>query len=69
MILPKGLQSILKTVSTIADWFLVIAGAFMMALGWFRVDVVEAKYLIVFCGGLLFVAGCWFRYRSWRKKS
>ena len=68
MILPEGLQSILKTVSAIADWFLIIAGALMMVLGWFRIDVALAKYLLVACGAFLLLAGCWFRFRSIRRQ-
>lgn len=60
------LDNMLKTISTIADWFLIIAGVIMMVMGWLRIDVIEAKYLLILCGGLLFVAGCWFRFRSWR---
>jgi hypothetical protein len=62
----NGFQGIFKTISAIADWFLILAGVAMMLLGWFRIDVIEMRYLLLFCGGFFILAGCWFRFRSWR---
>ena len=62
------LTKISLIINTIADWFLIIAGLLLICWSLLRVDVSEAKYLLIGVGIILTGSGFWFRRNSRKRR-
>ncbi|MCI5222112.1 MAG: hypothetical protein D3924_05440 [Candidatus Electrothrix sp. AR4] len=67
-----SLQMIGRTISNwvaiATDWLLISMGVLLVLIAVVKIDLLAARYVVVFGGVVLSGFGLWFRWRRLRKK-
>ncbi len=66
--LKERMNRVGRWLAILTDWLLIGLGAAFMVLGWFRVDLPGADYLILTGGIVLAVLGFWYRHRRLQRE-
>ena len=66
--LQQKLNRVGRRIAILTDWLLVALGGIFILLGWFRIDIPGAEYVILAGGIVLAALGFWYRHRRLQRE-
>lgn len=62
------LNKIVEFIEMLTDWFLILIGVFLIGLALLRIDLAEARYVLLTLGVFFSGFGFWYRRRRLQRR-